>query len=141
MSVIKVTDFAYGRLRAPDLDVMEEFLTHFGMLRAERTQNALYMRGTDPAHHIHVTEKGNAAFVGLAYYAASADDLKVGQTVKLWLSPPKEAKKSDSTSGDTTDKSTPSATQVNRPRVRMALIQEESDLPEPKEPKQKKKKQ
>ena len=76
MSVIKVTDFAYGRLRAPDLDVMEEFLTHFGMIRAERTQNALYMRGTDPAHHIHVTEKGDAAFVGLAYYAASADDLK-----------------------------------------------------------------
>ncbi len=76
MSVIKVTDFAYGRLRAPDLDVMEEFLTHFGMSRAERTQNALYMRGTDPAHHIHVTEKGDAAFVGLAYYAASEDDLK-----------------------------------------------------------------
>jgi len=76
MSVIKVTDFAYGRLRAPDLDVMEEFLTHFGMIRAERTQNALYMRGTDPAHHIHVTEKGDAAFVGLAYYAASEDDLK-----------------------------------------------------------------
>ncbi|HMC65089.1 MAG TPA: hypothetical protein VKI65_09120, partial [Gemmataceae bacterium] len=74
-------------------------------------------------------------------YTASADDLKVGQTVKLWLSAPKETKKSDSTSGDTTDKSTPSATQVNRPRVRMALIQEESDLPEPKEPKQKKKKQ
>ena len=76
MSVIKVTDFAYGRLRAPDLDVMEEFLTHFGMIRAERTQNALYMRGTDPAHYIHVTEKGDPAFVGLAYYAASEDDLK-----------------------------------------------------------------
>jgi catechol 2,3-dioxygenase-like lactoylglutathione lyase family enzyme len=76
MPVIKVTDFAYGRLRAPDLDVMEEFLTHFGMIRAERTQNALYMRGTDPAHHIHVTEKGDPAFVGLAYYAASEDDLK-----------------------------------------------------------------
>src|SRR5918912_91060 len=76
MPVIKVTDFAYGRLRAPDLDVMEEFLTHFGMIRAERTPNALYMRGTDPAHHIHVTEKGEPAFVGLAYYAASEDDLK-----------------------------------------------------------------
>src|SRR5215831_6667800 len=76
MSVIKVTDFAYGRLRAPDLDTMEEFLTHFGMIRAERTPNALYMRGTDPAHHIHVTEKGEPAFVGLAYYATSADDLK-----------------------------------------------------------------
>ncbi len=76
MAQIKVTDLAYGRLRAPDLDVAEEFLTHFGMVKAERTKNALYMRGTDPAHHIHVTEKGDPGFVGFAYYAASLDDLK-----------------------------------------------------------------
>src|SRR5262249_29494132 len=30
MALIKVSDLAYGRLRAPDLDQMEEFLTHFG---------------------------------------------------------------------------------------------------------------
>ena len=59
MSWVKVSDIAYGRLRAPDLDVMEEFLTRFGMRRAERTNTALYMRGTDPSHHIHVTEKGD----------------------------------------------------------------------------------
>ena len=76
MPHIKVSDIAYGRLRAPDLDVAEEFLTRFGMKRADRTANALYMRGTDPAHHIHVTEKGAPKFVGLAYYAESADDLK-----------------------------------------------------------------
>ena len=76
MALIKVTDLAYGRLRAPDLDVMEEFLTHFGMIKVDRTKTALYMRGTDPTHHIHVTEKGDPGFVGLAYYAASADDLK-----------------------------------------------------------------
>src|SRR5712664_832219 len=76
MALIKVTDLAYGRLRAPDLDVAEEFLTNFGMVRAARTNGALYMRGTDPAHHLHVTEKGDPGFVGLAYYAASLDDLK-----------------------------------------------------------------
>jgi catechol 2,3-dioxygenase-like lactoylglutathione lyase family enzyme len=76
MALIKVTDLAYGRLRAPDLDAMEEFLTQFGMVRAERTKTALYMRGTDPAHHIHVTEKGEPGFVGLAYEAASAEDLR-----------------------------------------------------------------
>lgn len=75
MAGIKVTDLAYGRLRAPDLDAMEEFLTHFGMVKVERTKAALYMRGTDPAHHIHVTEKGDPGFVGLAYYAASPEDL------------------------------------------------------------------
>src|SRR3989449_2423394 len=76
MALIKVKDLAYGRLRSPDLDAAEEFLTHFGMTRAARTPSALYMRGTDPSHHLHVTEKGDPAFVGLAYYAASEDDLK-----------------------------------------------------------------
>jgi catechol 2,3-dioxygenase-like lactoylglutathione lyase family enzyme len=76
MPVIKVTDIAYGRLRAPDLDAMEEFLLHFGMVRAERTPAALFMRGTGPAHHIHVTEKGEPAFIGLAWHAQSEDDLE-----------------------------------------------------------------
>ena len=75
MPVIKVADMAYGKLRSPDLDAQEEFLTHFGMVRADRTKNALYMRGTDPAHHIHVTEKGDPGFIGIAYYAASEEDL------------------------------------------------------------------
>ena len=74
--MIKVKDLAYGRLRAPDLDAAEEFLTHFGMVRAARTPTALYMRGTDPMHHLHVTEKGDPKFIGLAYYAASEDDLQ-----------------------------------------------------------------
>ena len=76
MPVIKVTDLAYGRLRAPDLDLMEEFLTHFGLIRSARTPTALYMRGTGRSHHLHVTEKGDPAFVGFAYHAASEDDLQ-----------------------------------------------------------------
>ena len=76
MALIKAADLAWGRLRAPDLDAAEEFLTNFGMVRADRTNNALYMRGTDAPHHLHVTEKGDPGFIGLAYYAASLDDLK-----------------------------------------------------------------
>lgn len=76
MSWVKVRDIAFGRLRSPDLDVAEEFLTRFGMLRSERTDKALYMRGTDPSHHIHVTEKGDPKFLGLAYYVDDEDDLK-----------------------------------------------------------------
>jgi hypothetical protein len=76
MAVIKVWDIAYARLRSPDLDKQEEFLTDFGMVRAARTPTALYMRGTDPVHHIHVTEKGDPGFIGMAWHAKSEDDLK-----------------------------------------------------------------
>jgi len=76
MAWTKVTDIAYGRLKSPDLDLAEEFLTRFGMHRAERTANALYMRGTDPTHHLHITEKGDPKFVGIGYYVDNEDDLK-----------------------------------------------------------------
>src|SRR3954470_21663826 len=76
MPVIKAVDLAYGRLRSPDLDKQEEFLTAFGMVRADRTKNALYMRGTDPAHHRHVTELGEPKFVGIAFHAGSLEDLE-----------------------------------------------------------------
>lgn len=76
MPVVKVTDLAWGRLQSPSLDQAEEFLTNFGLARAERTANALYMRGTDPLHHCHVTHLGAPKFVGLAFYVADEDDLK-----------------------------------------------------------------
>src|SRR4026209_1516412 len=82
MPTIKVRDLAWARLHAPDLDAMEEFLTHFSLIRAARTPTALYMRGTDPAHHPHVTEKApDAGFVGFAYHAASEEDLARVATV------------------------------------------------------------
>ena len=74
--MIKVSDVAYGRIRSPDLDRQEEFLTNFGMVRAERTRTALYMRGTDPEHHIHVTELGDPGFVALAFNVDSEEELE-----------------------------------------------------------------
>jgi catechol 2,3-dioxygenase-like lactoylglutathione lyase family enzyme len=73
--IIKVTDAAFPRFRVPDLDRMEAFLTAFGMQRAARTDAALYMRGTDRHHHVHVTHRGAPAFLGLAFWAARRDDL------------------------------------------------------------------
>lgn len=77
MTGIKVREIAYARLRSPDLDAQEEFLTDFGMKRAARTPTALYMRGTDPNQYLHVTELGEPKFLGLAWYAASEEDLNV----------------------------------------------------------------
>lgn len=73
--MVKAYDIAFVRLRSPDLDVQEEFLTDFGMFRSARTDNALYMRGTDPFHHIHVTEKGEPGFIGLAYHVDDEEEL------------------------------------------------------------------
>ena len=73
--MVKVSDVAYARFRAPDLDRMETFLTDFGLVRAARTDRALYMRGTDPRHYVHVTERGEPAFLGIGLQAASAADL------------------------------------------------------------------
>lgn len=76
MPVIKVTDIVYGRLRSPSLERAEEFLSDFGLVRAERTKTALYMRGTGTAPHLHVTELGEPKYVSAAFAAASAEDLE-----------------------------------------------------------------
>lgn len=80
--MLKVKHLVYGRLRAPDLDAQEEFLTHFGMRRAARTERALYMRGSGPAHHIHVTELGETATVGVAFEAPDAAALEAAARIE-----------------------------------------------------------
>jgi len=70
-----VAGIVYGRLQSPDLDTQEEFLSHFGMHRAERTDDKLYMRGTDANAYIHVTEVGEPKVLGWAYLAANQEDL------------------------------------------------------------------
>ena len=122
MALIKATDLAWGRLRAPDLDAAEEFLTNFGMVRADRTSSALYMRGTDAPHHLHVTEKGDPGFIGLAFYAASLADPGWPAAVpchlaKLTYTAAKSLLKA-STSGYSAAR--PSQTSMNSRRVRSA---------------------
>ncbi len=76
MPFVKVTDIAFARLQSPDLDLAEQFLTDFGMVRVERTPKTLYMRGTGPNHHIEVVHLGEPRFLGLAFFAGSEEDLK-----------------------------------------------------------------
>jgi catechol 2,3-dioxygenase-like lactoylglutathione lyase family enzyme len=73
--IIRIRDIAWIRLRSPDLDLQESYLTTFGLQRAERTATALYMRGTDPVHHIHITEKGDPAVLAIGFWARSPEDL------------------------------------------------------------------
>lgn len=71
--IIRVDDVAFPRFQAPDLAEMERFLHAFGMHTVERTADALYARGTDADHHVHVTHLGAPAFLGLAFSATRAD--------------------------------------------------------------------
>ena len=73
--MIRVRDIAYVRFGAPDLDAMERFTTAFGFVTAQRSDERLYVRGTDPSAYVHVTERGAPGFRGVAFQAASADDL------------------------------------------------------------------
>ena len=73
--MIKVTDIAYARFKAPDLDKMENFLLDFGLVRSFRTETMLYMRACDSNHHVHITEIGEPQFIGMGFHASSQDDL------------------------------------------------------------------
>lgn len=73
----KIIDVAQVTYEAPDLDLMERFLTDFGLTRAARTENALYMRGAGHQHHIHVTHLAEQPrFVGATFEVESLADLQ-----------------------------------------------------------------
>ena len=75
--MIKVTDVAYARFAAPDLDRMESFLLDFGLTRQHWDDDTLYMRGTGPDHHLHITHLADEpGFIGMAFNAASMADLE-----------------------------------------------------------------
>jgi catechol 2,3-dioxygenase-like lactoylglutathione lyase family enzyme len=74
---IKIQDIAYVRFSAPNLDEMETFLAEFGMVRAQRTANALYVRGLDGDPFLHVTHLGEPRFLAVGFEAASIRDLEV----------------------------------------------------------------
>jgi catechol 2,3-dioxygenase-like lactoylglutathione lyase family enzyme len=82
MTMIRIEDVEWVRFTAPDLDEMERFLIDFGLVRAERTEDALYMRGSDAEPWIHETRRGEAGFVGIGFRAASAEDLEAAAAME-----------------------------------------------------------
>lgn len=72
-----ISGIRYVRYEAPDLDVMEQFLSDFGLVRSARTPSTLYMRGTGNEHHIHVTDRGESArAVGVGLRIDASEDLE-----------------------------------------------------------------
>ena len=75
MAIIKVEDIAHVRFSAPDLAVMRSFLGDFGMTCFEEG-GRLYGRGGDGRPFVHVTQHGEAKFLGVGLRAASVADLE-----------------------------------------------------------------
>ncbi len=74
--MIKIEDIAHVRFRAPDLVEMRAFLEDFGLTIAESSEDRLVARGAGPAPAIHITERGDPGFAGLAFRAESLSDLE-----------------------------------------------------------------
>ena len=60
-----VSSVAYVRLGAPDLDVQEKFLLDFGLVKVQRDEQRLYMRGISNEPFIHVTERGESGVIAV----------------------------------------------------------------------------
>lgn len=71
-----ISGIAYARLSAPNLDEMQEFLEHFGLRLAHRTDTRLYMRGLGDEPFIHVTELGKPGHIGFGYNVIDASVLE-----------------------------------------------------------------
>ncbi|MDY6460278.1 VOC family protein [Acinetobacter faecalis] len=70
---IEIAQVTYG---VPDLDVMEAFMTDFGLARVAKEENILYMRGSGQQHHIHVARKEEKQrFIGASIEVESKNDL------------------------------------------------------------------
>ena len=74
--IIKADDVAYPILQVPDLDLQEQFLLHFGLHVAERSDDALYMHCEGNQPFVHETRRGPKKFVGSAFCALALEDLE-----------------------------------------------------------------
>jgi catechol 2,3-dioxygenase-like lactoylglutathione lyase family enzyme len=72
----KIKDIAYVAYQVTDLDKTENFLTDFGMVRAERRPNKLFMRGANDSPCLHVSVKGDTPkLLSVGFTASEAADL------------------------------------------------------------------
>lgn len=75
--IIKVDAVAHVMFEKPDLDALERFLVDFGLVRHQRSSDALYMRGTGGEPYIYAASRGaSSRFVGIGFRAASRLDLE-----------------------------------------------------------------
>jgi catechol 2,3-dioxygenase-like lactoylglutathione lyase family enzyme len=75
--LVKAIDTAYIRFQVPDVQKQKAFLKDFGMLEAQDTGAAVYMRGHNTAPYMYVAETGSEArFLGAGFVVAHEADLQ-----------------------------------------------------------------
>ena len=74
---VKAKKLAYLNFEVPDLDRTEQFLLDFGLTRAHRDGQCLYMRGTGPEPFCYRARQAERPrFVGFGLEVGSIDDLQ-----------------------------------------------------------------
>ncbi len=74
--MLQLKDINHVVYRHPDLDVIERFLTDFGLVVALRTERHLYMRGTGELPYVYVAEQAEQpSFGAIAFAVQSIEDL------------------------------------------------------------------
>ena len=72
----KALDIAYATYQVTDLELMETFLADFGLVRADRSADSLYMRGAGTAPYLHLAKLGASnRFLSVAFHVESRVDL------------------------------------------------------------------
>lgn len=74
--LVKAQELLFAKFERPDLDRAERYLRDFGLVRAERTENELFMRGAGPRPYVYrVTRGPRVRFLGLGISVPKAEDL------------------------------------------------------------------
>ena len=75
--VVKSNSLLFAHFERPDLEAAEKYLRDFGLVRAAKTDNELFMRGTGPSPYIYrITLGRNARFLGLGLSVPNSEDLE-----------------------------------------------------------------
>lgn len=73
---VKANQLLFAHFERPDLDQAERYLCDFGLVRAARTENELFMRGAGPQPYIYRATLGREArFLGFGLSVPKAEDL------------------------------------------------------------------
>jgi hypothetical protein len=75
--LVKAHELLFAHFERPDLDKVWAYLRDFGLVRAKKSENELFMRGTGQKPYIYrVTRGPRARFLGLGLSVSKAEHLE-----------------------------------------------------------------